>query len=92
MSLDCASSSFLPPGNLFPLTQSGMNKDEAEKCLSISKTKYRAGDRDGAMKFALKSVKLLETREGVDWVRMRLDSVTFQPANYPYFISCRLNS
>lgn len=69
-----------------------MNKDEAEKCLSISKTKYRAGDRDGAMKFALKSIKLLETREGVDWVRKRLVSVTFQHANSAHFISGRLNS
>lgn len=46
-----------------------MNKDEAEKCLSISKQKYRSGDSTGSLKFALKSVKLLDTKEAADWIK-----------------------
>ena len=46
-----------------------MNADEAKKCLLISKQRHSLGDEEGALKFALKSLKLGETREAKDWVR-----------------------
>jgi DnaJ homolog subfamily B member 12 len=45
-----------------------MNKDEALKCLEISKTKYRAGDVPGSKKFAEKGKKLFECEEITDWI------------------------
>jgi DnaJ family protein B protein 12 len=45
-----------------------MNKDEAIRCLDISKKKYKAGDAAGALKFAEKSVKLCETLDGTNWL------------------------
>ncbi|KAJ3088039.1 hypothetical protein HK102_009712 [Quaeritorhiza haematococci] len=44
-----------------------MNKDEALRCLDISKTKFKAGNSEQALKFAKKSVALCETDEGTDW-------------------------
>jgi DnaJ family protein B protein 12 len=45
-----------------------MNKDEATKCLEISKKKFQAGDTAGALRFAEKSVKLLDTKDGSNWL------------------------
>jgi hypothetical protein len=47
---------------------SQMNKDEADKCLAISKSKHSSGDAEGALRFAKKSLKLCETDNGKAWV------------------------
>ncbi|KAJ3307123.1 DnaJ sub B member 14 [Kappamyces sp. JEL0829] len=47
---------------------SQMNRDEAEKCLNLSKKKHKMGDSEAALKFALKSVKLCETLDGKAWL------------------------
>ncbi|KAI8918421.1 hypothetical protein DFJ77DRAFT_293660 [Powellomyces hirtus] len=45
-----------------------MNKDEALRCLQISKDKYKEGNTSAALKFATKSISLCETDEGKDWL------------------------
>ncbi|KAJ3186742.1 hypothetical protein HDU85_007562 [Gaertneriomyces sp. JEL0708] len=45
-----------------------MNKDEALRCLQISKEKSKAGDTEKAIKFAKKSLALCETSEGREWM------------------------
>jgi DnaJ family protein B protein 12 len=45
-----------------------MNKDEALRCLEISKAKFKAGDSEGALKFVQKSMRLHETFEAQSWV------------------------
>ncbi|KAJ3027206.1 UNVERIFIED_CONTAM: hypothetical protein HDU68_004256 [Siphonaria sp. JEL0065] len=46
-----------------------MNKDEALKCLSVSKMRFEEGGQyEAALKFAQKSVRLCETSEGLAWL------------------------
>ncbi|KAJ3299605.1 hypothetical protein HK104_008198, partial [Borealophlyctis nickersoniae] len=45
-----------------------MNKDEALRCLEISKQKFQAGNSEAALKFAKKSIALCETQEAQDWL------------------------
>ena len=45
-----------------------MNKDEAYKCIEISKKKHKAGDAAGAIKYAEKSLRLCETVDGTKWL------------------------
>ncbi|KAI9106152.1 hypothetical protein DFS34DRAFT_48845 [Phlyctochytrium arcticum] len=45
-----------------------MNKDEALRCLDVSKAKFQAGNTEAALKFAKKSASLCETQEGKDWL------------------------
>jgi hypothetical protein len=45
-----------------------MNKDEALKCLDISKQKYQQGQTEAALKFAKKSQLLHSTPEAQQWV------------------------
>ncbi|KAJ3331526.1 hypothetical protein HDU76_002941 [Blyttiomyces sp. JEL0837] len=45
-----------------------MNKDEALKCLGISKKKFEAGETESAIRFAKKSMQLCETDEGKAWL------------------------
>ncbi|KAJ2999148.1 DnaJ (Hsp40), sub B, member 12 [Globomyces sp. JEL0801] len=44
-----------------------MNKDEAERCLEISKKKYHEGDTIAAIKFAEKSIRLHESENALKW-------------------------
>lgn len=46
-----------------------MNKDEAQRCLDISKSKFAAGDTEGALKFVKKSLRLHEDPNAHTWVR-----------------------
>lgn len=46
-----------------------MNKDEALRAVDISKARFARGDREGALKFARKSLALCETPEGAAWLR-----------------------
>jgi DnaJ family protein B protein 12 len=46
-----------------------MNKDEALKCLDISKQKYRSGDAPGALKFAEKAKKLCDGTDIQQWIQ-----------------------
>ncbi|KAI8847529.1 DnaJ domain-containing protein [Chytridium lagenaria] len=45
-----------------------MNKEEALRCLSISKDKFEKGESEAAVKFAKKGLALCETEEGRNWV------------------------
>lgn len=45
-----------------------MNSDEAARCISISREKYRHGNLEAALKFARKSVALNRTTEACDLV------------------------
>ncbi|KAI8816154.1 uncharacterized protein EV422DRAFT_328380 [Fimicolochytrium jonesii] len=45
-----------------------MNRDEALRCLEISKEKFKAGNTQSALKFANKSIALCETPEGMSWL------------------------
>lgn len=45
-----------------------VNKDEALRCIEISKRHHSRGDIDKALKFALKSVSLYKTSEGEEWL------------------------
>ncbi|KAJ3165215.1 hypothetical protein HDU88_004298 [Geranomyces variabilis] len=45
-----------------------MNKDEADRCLQISKEKYRDGHTDAAVKFAKKSLALCQTDNAEEWL------------------------
>ncbi|KAJ3011924.1 hypothetical protein HKX48_006570 [Thoreauomyces humboldtii] len=58
-----------------------MNKDEALRCLQISKQKYKAGDPAAAAKFAKKAQALCETDEGAAWLSFcaTLDTRNPQP-------------
>jgi DnaJ family protein B protein 12 len=53
-----------------------MNKDEALKCLNISKTKYRSGDSSGAMKFAEKGKRLFDCTEINQWIQFLKENPT----------------
>ena len=46
-----------------------MNAGEAEKCLQLSKDKYKLGNAAAALKFARKSVALQSTQEAVNWLK-----------------------
>ncbi|KAI8909176.1 DnaJ domain-containing protein [Gorgonomyces haynaldii] len=54
-----------------------MNRDEAEKCLNLSKSKYRSGDAPGALKFAEKALALEQFKEAEQW----LEFLKNQPAS-----------
>ncbi|KAJ3046874.1 DnaJ sub B member 14, partial [Rhizophlyctis rosea] len=45
-----------------------MNRDEALRCLGISKQKFEAGNSDAALKFAKKAQALEETEEITQWL------------------------
>ena len=45
-----------------------MNKDEALKCIDISRKMYKAGDIEGALKYAAKSQRLCDTVDGSKWL------------------------
>ncbi|KAJ3272996.1 DnaJ, sub C member 18 [Terramyces sp. JEL0728] len=45
-----------------------MNKDAALQALDISKQKWKAGDKAGAVKFAEKSIRLCESNEAEKWL------------------------
>jgi DnaJ family protein B protein 12 len=45
-----------------------MNKDEAQRCLDISKSKYANGNSEVAIKFAKKSISLHSTTNAVEWL------------------------
>jgi DnaJ family protein B protein 12 len=45
-----------------------MNKDEASRCLDISKNKYKQGETESAVRFAKKSISLFETPEATQWL------------------------
>ncbi|KAJ3039556.1 hypothetical protein HDV00_012132 [Rhizophlyctis rosea] len=45
-----------------------MNKDEADRCLAISKQKFEAGNSEAAVKFAKKALALCETDEANEWL------------------------
>ena len=49
-----------------------MNKEEALRCLEISKTKYSQGNSDAALKFVKKSLHLFETENAKTWVGFAL--------------------
>lgn len=44
------------------------NKDEALRCLGISKSKHSDGNHSAALKFAKKSISLHETKDGQKWL------------------------
>lgn len=46
-----------------------VNKDEALRCLEISKKNYKEGNYEKALKFAKKSVSLFETEQGKKWIK-----------------------
>ena len=54
-----------------------MNKDEALRCLSISKQKFESGQSESALKFANKAQSLYETDEGKNWVCNIYDDMYF---------------
>ena len=45
-----------------------MNKDEALRCLDISKSKFSTGNSEAAIKFAKKSIALHSTTNAVEWL------------------------
>jgi len=45
-----------------------VNKDEALRCLQISKKYHREGNYEKALKFAKKSISLYETSQGQQWL------------------------
>ncbi|KAJ1562434.1 hypothetical protein HK096_009889 [Nowakowskiella sp. JEL0078] len=49
-------------------TEVKANKDEALRCLEISKTKFGDGNSEAAVKFAKKSIALCETPEATSWL------------------------
>ncbi|KAI8923968.1 hypothetical protein BC831DRAFT_468017 [Entophlyctis helioformis] len=59
---------------------SEMNRDEALRCLEISKTKYRSGETAAALKFANKSLALCETAEAKSWITFLNTQPTESPA------------
>lgn len=45
-----------------------MNKEEALRCLDISKSKFANGNSEAAIKFATKSISLHSTANAVEWL------------------------
>jgi hypothetical protein len=58
------------------------NKDEALKCLDLSKQKHRNGDSSGAIKFARKSIKLFSTKQAQEWVNSLFIPVNILAKSY----------
>jgi len=46
-----------------------VNKDEALRCLQISKKHLNEGNYEKALKFAKKSLSLYETPQGQEWLK-----------------------
>jgi DnaJ family protein B protein 12 len=49
---------------------SSVNKEEAIRCLEISKKHFRSGNKEKAVKFAKKSISLYSTNEGKSWLEI----------------------
>ena len=47
-----------------------MNKDEAIRCLEISRSRYSSGNSEAAIRFAKKSISLFSTQDAVEWVSL----------------------
>jgi DnaJ family protein B protein 12 len=47
-----------------------VNKDEAERCLDISKKKWREGSKETSFRFAKKSIALFKTDEAEAWLKI----------------------
>ncbi len=45
-----------------------MNKEEALRCIELSKQQWRLGDKNRALRLAKKSVLLCDTAEGTAWL------------------------
>ncbi|KAJ3196208.1 DnaJ (Hsp40), sub B, member 12 [Irineochytrium annulatum] len=57
------------------------NRDEALRCLSISKNKFEDGNSEAAMKFAKKSLSLCETDEGQSWMEFLTKHAAGRPSS-----------
>eukprot|EP00158_Paraphelidium_tribonemae_P008342 Partr_v1_DN28557_c2_g1_i2_m73472 putative DnaJ (Hsp40) homolog, subfamily len=58
-----------------------MNREEALKCLGISRASHQRGDHEKAQRFAEKSVRLHETEESVAWLAELISMPSPPPAS-----------
>ena len=49
-----------------------MNKDEADRCIKLSKEHLQTGNRDKALKFAKKAISLHDSPEAHHWLQTLL--------------------
>lgn len=57
-----------------------VNKEEALRCVELSKSKFQQGNTAAALKLAKKSLSLYSTRQGEAWLHVLQNELTATPA------------